>query len=252
MHVMHRYQLIIAYDGTGYCGWQVQKDKPTIAQTLQDTFAHIFSTPITIIGVSRTDAGVHAQGQIATFTTNRIIADPDKIKYAWNNLLPGSILIKQLEMVPLTYNQFNNIAHKAYWYHLFLQKPSPLVSRYGWHVRSGISMEKLHQALQVFVGTHDYRLFVTDDDREDDTIRTIDRIDIVYDHEKNAYKIIVIGPKFLRHMIRRIIGASVEVALRADLSVDCLTMMLTHHTITRTLVSAPAHGLMLHSIVYKS
>jgi len=251
---MRRYKLIIAYDGTMYHGWQIQNNKPTIAQTLQDTFAQVFSERVTIVGVSRTDAGVHAHGQLATFTTdnnNFSNLDLSKIKYAWNNLLPPDIVITELSEVPVSFNPFYNIDYKIYCYYFFIQRPSPFVSRYGWQIRSGICLQKLKTALSVFVGTHNFQAFVTGDDRGDDTVRSIDSIDLEYDEQICAYKIIIKGPKFLRHMIRRIVGASIEVALRSDLSVNCLQLMLENHTLSRTLVSAPARGLVLHKIIYK-
>jgi tRNA pseudouridine38-40 synthase len=247
---MYRYKLIVAYDGTGYHGWQVQNDKKTIAQTLQDTFARIFSQQIVVVGVSRTDAGVHAHGQVATFVTDKPF-DRTRMKYAWNNLLPASMAIVALEPVPITYNPFYDIAYKTYWYYIFVERPSPFVSRYGWHIRTGICLKKLNQALQFFVGTHDFRSFATDDTRGEDTIRSIDSIDVEYDQQMRAYKIIIVGQKFLRHMIRRIVGAAVEVALRPELSVERVQNMLNNQHMS-TLVSAPPHGLVLHNIVYHS
>lgn len=248
---MYRYKLTIAYDGTGYHGWQVQNDKKTIAQTLQDTFAHIFLERIVVVGVSRTDAGVHAHGQIATFVTQKLI-DSSRIQYAWNNILPLGIAITALDQVSLLYNPFYNIAYKTYWYYIFLDRPSPFVSQYGWKVRPGLCLKKLNEALQIFVGTHNFSAFATGDSRGDDTIRSIYSINIEYDEQMKAYKIIIIGPKFLRHMIRRIVGAAVEVALRPELSIDLLILMLDNQCPGRTLLSAPPHGLVLHAIEYYS
>ncbi|HEV2601165.1 MAG TPA: tRNA pseudouridine(38-40) synthase TruA [Candidatus Babeliales bacterium] len=245
----YRYKIVVAYDGTGYFGWQIQNNKPTIAHALQSAFFKVFATSVSVIGVSRTDAGVHAQGQVATFTTERAI-DIATIKFAWNNVLPAGITIVDVEQVSLCYNPFANIAYKIYCYYLFVERPLPFVSRYGWLVRSSFVPEKCAYALQQFVGTYNFKQFTTDDDRGQDTIRTIDSIDFEFDAVMGAYKITIKGPKFLRHMIRRVVGAAVEIASRSDLSVDCLKRMLHGVTLPQSLVSAPAQGLLLQSIVY--
>jgi len=92
---MVQYKLIVAYDGTDYYGWQIQKDVPSITQILQTTFAHVFNKNIIIIGASRTDAGVHALGQVATFSTDLDIP-AHTMQWAWNNILPTDIIIRSL------------------------------------------------------------------------------------------------------------------------------------------------------------
>lgn len=247
---MNRYKLIIAYDGTNYAGWQVQKDHKTIAQTLQDTFAHTFNTDVPIIGVSRTDAGVHALGQVATFRTETALPDNTTLAWAWNNMLPTDIHIRSVQRVELDHNPFLNIAEKTYHYHFFTKRPLPFVARYGWHIAQPLDMQKLRDALQVFVGTHDFRSFATGDERED-TVRTVNTISLEHFKRYGTYRIVVRGQKFLHHMVRRMVGAAVDIARKEHLDVDYLKMVLMQKDPRQALYNAPARGLLLKNIRYK-
>jgi tRNA pseudouridine38-40 synthase len=246
---MQRYKIIIAYDGTDYAGWQVQRHCSSIAQCLQDSFFQVFGSSIALRAVSRTDAGVHALGQVATFTTNLSVT-PSRMFSAWNAYLPLSISIRSLEPVDLAYNPHASIEYKSYWYHFFLERPLPQVQRYGFFVRRPVNTTKLHDCLAVFLGTHDFRSFCTGDERND-TIRTIDEISIHLVPEYNGYRIAIKGPKFLRYMIRRIVGACLFVATKEELGVEVLIKALAEKNPAQKLPNAPAHGLMLHEVVYR-
>ena len=160
---MKKYKIIVSYDGTDYYGWQMQPDQPSIQQTLQDTFAAIFDRKISILGASRTDAGVHALGQVATFKTDVTVSEI-KMMYAWNNSLPDDIVIRSLEEVYEHFHSQYDVAQKTYWYHFTFERPVPFLQRYGWHVLYPVDLEKLQQCLAVFVGTHDFRSFATGED----------------------------------------------------------------------------------------
>jgi tRNA pseudouridine38-40 synthase len=246
---MQRYKIIIAYDGTDYAGWQVQRHCLSIAQCLQDSFFDVFGSSIALRAVSRTDAGVHALGQVATFTTN-LSVDASRLHKAWNAYLPLSISIRSLELVDLTYNPHASIEHKTYWYHFFLERPLPHVQRYGFFVRCPVNITKLQDCLSVFLGTHDFRSFCTGDERED-TIRTINEISIYFVPEYNGYRIAIKGPKFLRYMIRRMVGACLCVAAKEEIGVEVLAKALIEKNPAQALPTAPAHGLMLHEVVYR-
>ncbi len=248
---MYFYKIIIAYDGSNYYGWQEQKDKPSIAQVLQDSFKDVFNLSIRLFGVSRTDAGVHALGQVAAFKTT-LDLDPKKIQWAWSNSLPEDIVIRSLERVEVEFNPHRNVAYKTYVYHLFIKQPSPFISRYGWYVRKNIDLEKLQATLRIFIGTHDFRSFSTGDDRGHDTIRTIESITIKYLKRYNAYALIIKGPKFLRYMVRRIVGAAIASATNPALELSEVQRILDHKNPQHTLPTAPAKGLVLYKIRYTS
>jgi tRNA pseudouridine38-40 synthase len=245
---MKRYKLTIAYDGTDYYGWQAQPGVKTIAGTLQEAIKRVFGNPIVVIGASRTDSGVHAQGQIATCLAD-FPASPESIMHAWNNQLPSTIYIRSLEVVSQEHSIFANIAHKTYRYRLFFIRPSPFEARYGWYVPRRINPALVEQALQIFVGTHDFRSFSTGYER-DDTVRHIDSI--VFEYDAKGGLITITGQKFLHHMVRRIVGAACDVASRPDFSVHCLLRIMEEKNSRQRLTNAPAQGLTLESITYNT
>ena len=246
---MQRYKIIVAYDGTDYCGWQRQKCVPSVAQRMEDTFLVVFDKKISFAAASRTDAGVHALGQVAVFRTDFSI-DEKKMFFAWNNMLPPDIVIRKLELVSPDFNIHKDVELKTYYYHFFTKRPLPFVQRYGWYFRYPIDLKKLEKALQVFVGTHDFRSFCTGDEREN-TVRTIKTISLEYLRRYNMYRIVVKGPRFLKYMIRRIVGAALEVASRPNLPIGYVSEVLQEKDPEQTLPKASAKGLVLYKIKYK-
>ena len=247
---MNYYVLKIAYDGTDYCGWQVQPDCPTITNRLQDSFKDVFGHEATIVGASRTDAGVHALGQVAVCRTPFFL-EADRLRIAWNNRLPADILIRKLHQLDSSFHPQRNVRQKTYYYHFFLERPLPFVARYGWYINARCNMEKLQQALEVFCGTHDFRSFCTGDECGDNTIRNIDLITIEYLSRFKVYRIIVRGQSFLRYMIRRVVGASLAVAMRSDITVSDLQEVFAAKDPEHYLLNAPAKGLLLYKISYE-
>lgn len=245
---MFYYKIVVAFDGTVYHGWQIQPSAITISQVLIDSFKSVFSCDIFLQGASRTDAGVHALGQVA------IVQSPlnipiDKLKCAWNNALPKDILIKELYSLDKLVHPHTGVIQKTYWYHFFVQQPLPFFQRYGWHVPRPVDISKLKKALIVFKGTHDFRSFCTGDEMSS-TIRTIDEIELEYVKEFEAYRVVVKGKGFLRYMVRRIVGACLEVAMKKELSVQDLHKALLDADPEQTLLNAPAKGLVLYQILY--
>jgi len=242
--------MIVAYDGTDYSGWQFQNHCPSVAQVLQKTFKHVFNQEIKIIAASRTDAGVHALGQVLMFNTDLVIT-PSKLKHAWNNVLPPAVLIRSLEPAKENFHPQRNVVQKTYCYHFFQKRPLPLASRYGYYYRYPVDMEKLQQALNVFIGTYDFRSFCTGDEREN-TVRRIDEARVYKLSRFSVYRIEIKGPGFLRYMIRRIVGACLEVASSEDKPVSLLSEAIDKKNPEQKLPNAPAHGLLLYKIIYKS
>ena len=247
---MKTYKLIIAYDGSNYCGWQNQHHKPSIAAALNNAFKTVFKTEIKVLGASRTDAGVHALGQVARIKTDLNIA-PDKIIWAWNNALPADIMIRSLEVVDDSFNPFCNVQQKIYYYHFFIERPSPFIQRYGYFYPYKIDFDILKNALQFFVGMHDFCAFKSSEDTRSNTIRTIDTIKLEYFSRYKMYRITIKGQKFLRHMIRRIVGACLSVASKNNHTLELLQKIMAARNPRHTLPNAPAQGLLLYKIIYK-
>lgn len=245
---MFYYKIIVAYDGTVYHGWQSQPYATTVSGVLQSTFEKVFNCKAFILGASRTDAGVHSLGQVAIVRTELDISEK-KLENAWNNALPSDILIRDISKIDELVHPHAGVVQKTYWYHLFLERPLPFVQRYGWFLKRGFKVNKLQEALAVFIGTHDFRSFCTGNEAES-TVRTVDSISIEYIQEFNAYRVVIKGKGFLRYMVRRIVGAALEVATNPDLSVNDLRSRLLLKDPEHTLPNAPAKGLVLYEILY--
>lgn len=245
---MNTYKLIVSYDGTDYCGWQQQPNQKTILGELQKQFERACKMPIILLGASRTDAGVHALGQVVRAQTSLDI-NPNKLMWVWNNALPDNIVIKKIVKKDNSFHPHYNVQQKTYYYQLFTNRPSPFIARYGWHVFSVVDHNKLNAALQLFVGTHDFRAFCCAEDKLPDTVRTIDAITLESQKDNN-YRIYIQGEKFLRHMIRRIVGASVYAATHPEITLDDVKKALETKNPNHPLPNSPACGLTLAQIVY--
>ncbi len=248
---MKRYKALITYDGTDFFGWQIQPHAITVTSCLQNTFKKVFKEPITIVGASRTDTGVHALGQVATFTTDLSIPTAT-IKAAWNNQLPKSILIRDLEEAPEGFHPCKNVKQKTYYYHLFLQKPSPFLARFGWHYEfiHHVDFEKFAAALALYEGTHNFGSFCKIEDTEKSTIRTIDSISMEKITHYHALRITIKGKSFLRFQIRRMIGYALDVARRKDLPVSYLQEIRDNPNPQQKLLKADGCGLCLRKVLY--
>jgi tRNA pseudouridine38-40 synthase len=246
---VHHYKCIIAYDGTDYCGWQLQPHCPTITQELQSTFFKVFGCEVVIIGASRTDAGVHALGQVALCRTGLLI-DPAKLMWAWNNRLCSDIVVRSCEYADRYFHPRKNVLQKTYVYQFSCNRPLPDKARYCWYVRRKVDMEKLRECLQLFVGTHDFRSFCTGDEMGSDTVRTIDSIEIRSSGDSHMYSIEVKGKSFLRYMVRRMVGASLYIASHVHIPVEYVRVILQACNPEHQLPAAPALGLSLNLISY--
>lgn len=249
MLLTKKYKLIIAYDGTNYHGWQQQIGLPSVTQTIQRTFERLFNRPAQLLGASRTDAGVHALGQVALLKTD-VKVNPEIIVTALNNSLPSDIIIRSATLMPADFHPWYNVVQKTYYYHFFTERPLPFVARYGWYYRHAIDMHMLRQALALFVGMHNFKSFACAQDSRENMIRTVDNITVSYVKRFGVYRIQVRGQKFLRHMIRRMVGAAVHVASHKNLSVSLISDILKKENPHHILPNAPAHGLLLRSIHY--
>jgi len=248
---MKRYKLTISYDGTDYFGWQFQPEKITIQHVLLDTFKGLFKQDhLYLVGASRTDSGVHARGQVVRIKTKLTSICPEKMIRIWNNALPPAIVIQEIQEVDEVFHPQHDIAGKVYEYTFFTKRPDPFNGRFGWFFPHKIDGRKLVDALGLFVGTHDFKVFCKEES-EKETIKTVDKISVVECNKTGGYKIIVEGSSFLRHMIRRIVGAALHIASKPHLSVQVIKNMLATQKIIKLLPTAPAKGLCLVCIEYK-
>ena len=207
---MNRYKCLLSYDGTGFCGWQVQPNGISIQEKIEMALKTYLKSPISIIGAGRTDAGVHAKGQIAHFTLSHEI-DCFKSLGALNGLLPPSIRFHDISPVDLTFHARFSATGKEYHYHLWSEKIIyPFYRLYRHQVHFPLSFSLLEKAAHYFVGTHDFSTFVNLGGNSSDCIRTIQSIALI--PQEGGYRLEFKGNGFLYKMIRNIVGTMLEVA----------------------------------------
>jgi tRNA pseudouridine38-40 synthase len=247
---MTKYAAILAYEGTAYYGWQAQACVPSIESTLKGAFKRTVGTPLSLVAASRTDAGVHALGQVVMFKHNLNIS-PDRLQKNLHDSLPQDILIKKMVVAPNNFHPWYNVLAKEYIYSFSTKRPLPEKSKFVWYSRSSICIERLIEVLNSFVGTHDFAAFATiEHGMGKKTIKNIHSIICDYVPDYSYWSIKITAPSFLRHMIRRIVGASIFFAQHTQLPLDIIIESLALKTRKIELPTAPAKGLVLNTITY--
>lgn len=215
---MKRFKLTIAYDGTAYCGWQRQVDPtPTVQREVEKAAGIIVSHPVTVLGSSRTDTGVHALGQVAAMNVDTTL-DTEKLRRAINSRLPDDILVRTMEEVPPDFD-VRTAKHKRYRYLIWAARDRPVFYRhYVYHFYKDLDLARMQAACAAFVGTHDFEAFKGQSDDRDNTVRTIFACDIHQSRNPtqtrhNAPLLIfaVEGSGFLYHMVRTMVGTILQV-----------------------------------------
>lgn len=244
------YKLTISYDGTNYHGWQVQPNGISIQELLQQALSIICRHPIQLIGSGRTDAGVHALGQIAHFKTDNTI-DLFRLVKSLNALLPQDIRVLKVESVPLDFHARYSAIAKVYHYHIFLDKVmDPFRRHYCWHLFSLLNKEELKEAASFFVGTHDFSSFANEAHRgvaAHDSIRTLKRCDVV--EEAGGLRLELEADGFLYKMVRNIVGTLSEIGA-GKRSKDTIKKLFEEKNRTFAGICAPPQGLFLIRVDY--
>lgn len=251
MSSTNRYKLTIAYDGTNYCGWQVQHTGPSIQATIQPILETILRHPIDLTGSGRTDSGVHARGQTAHFDTP-ILLNPKKILFSLNALLPADIRIFNLEKVASDFHARYKAKQKTYHYHLHLDPVAdPILSPYRYQISERIDREKIKAATQLFLGTHDFASFANEAHRgvaAHDSIRTLMQFDAI--DQPGGLRLELTADGFLYKMVRNLVGTLIEVA-RGKISPAQVAAIFAARDRRLAGPAAPAHALFLMQVNYE-
>lgn len=248
---MHCYKLLISYDGTRYSGWQIQPNASTIQEHLQDALKVLLKkTEVSIIGSGRTDAGVHAEGQVAHFKHEDEL-DLHKMLHGLNGMIPRDIRVKKIEEVPLAFHAQYSAMGKEYHYNLYLEPiMDPFQRLYAWHVRKKIDLDLMKKASLLFCGTHDFTSFANEahaGSASRDPVRTIYRIDFV--PIKGGIRLEFEGDGFLYKMVRNIVGTLVDVASH-KLSIEDIPRIFEARDRRQASKAAPPEGLFLVHVNY--
>lgn len=245
---MRRIKLTVAYDGTGYCGWQIQPNGVTIEEVLNREISELTGEKIHVIGASRTDSGVHALGNVAVFDTESRIP-PERMSYALNRRLPEDIVIVKSEEVPSGWHpRYQDVITKIYEYHIYnAAVPNPMKRRTAAFISFPLDIERMREGASYLEGEHDFVSFCNVRTNTADTVRTVHGIQI----NKSGEEIIIriTGNGFLYNMVRIIAGTLIRVG-RGFYEPERVKKILEAGKRTEAGVTAPPQGLVLIEIKY--
>lgn len=244
---MKRIMLIVSYDGTGYCGWQLQPGMPTVEAILNQSLSSLLKEEITVIGASRTDSGVHARGNVAVFDTETRIP-AEKLMYALNQYLPEDIRIQCSREVSLTFHPRRVNSRKTYEYRILNRKVSiPTERLYSTFVYYELNLQAMQAAAAYLTGEHDFKSFCSVKTQAEETVRTIYRLEVT--GQGDIITISVTGSGFLYNMVRIIAGTLIEVG-RGAIMPERMKDILAGCDRSLAGPTAPAQGLTLIGIGY--
>ena len=245
---MKRIKLTIAYDGTNYCGWQVQPNGITVEEVVNKALKKLTGEDIQVIGASRTDSGVHALGNVAVFDTHTTIP-PERIFYALNQRLPEDIVIVKSEEVAEDFHPRYCDCSKTYEYHILNTRiPIPTKRLTNYFVSYDLDVEKMRKAAGYLIGEHDFVSFCNVRTDVEDTVRTVTELEILKDGEEITIRIS--GNGFLYNMVRIIVGTLIRVG-RGFYEPEKVKEILEAKDRKAAGVTAPPHGLILAEIRYE-
>ena len=244
-------KLTIAYDGTRFLGWQKTKEGLSIEESLQTVLEQIIQEPVVLQAASRTDAGVHAQGQIVNFFTSKAPIDTYRLHLSLNSLLPKDIIVRQVETMPMLFHSTLDCAGKEYHYWICTEKAQlPLHRFYSWHCPYSLDKAEMEKAAGCLIGVHDFQAFCNEvkNAQYENYIREVTAIEI---HERplQRLQIVVKGNHFLYKMVRNLVGVLVYVG-RGKIQGNAVSAILQSRDRKQAGVTAPAHGLTLYQVFY--
>jgi tRNA pseudouridine38-40 synthase len=257
---MRNIKFILAYDGTDFSGWQSQPGQSTIQGTLTDVVEKLTQRRLTIHAAGRTDAGVHATGQVVNFKTQSELA-AEEFQRAFNALLPPSIRVVTAEEVGPDFHSRWSALAKTYRYRIFRGRVvPPFLWRYVQHDPYALNFDAMAEAARLFEGEHDFTSFAAstgseEDDRERTTIRMIYCSELLQScngdphNSANEWVYMVRGRSFLRYMVRKIAGTLVDVG-RGKLVPTDIPELFAVRDRSRSGATLPPHGLCLENVEY--
>ena len=244
---MRRIKIVVAYDGTNYCGWQIQPNAITVEKVLNDRLSKLLGEEIKIIGASRTDSGVHALGNVAVFDTNSTIPG-DRFTYALNTLLPDDITVQESCEVDKEFHPRHCDTRKTYEYKILNRKfPIPSQRFDSYFFTYSLDIDIMKKAASYLVGEHDFKSFCSARTQTETTIRTIYSVDV--SRSDDVVSIKVVGNGFLYNMVRIIAGTLIQAGTGHYEPIKIKEMLESND---RTLAgpTAPPEGLTLVEIQY--
>ena len=242
------FKLIIEYDGGAYHGWQRQKDRRTIQGEIENVLRTMTGLPVALTGSGRTDAGVHARGQVANFHCDTELS-PEVFQRGLNSLVSADIVIKACQAAPETFHSRFDVKSKIYQYNILNGAiPSVVGRQYIWFIRKKLEPDLMRAAMGHIIGRHDFKAFEGAGSPRSSTIREVVRAEIV---EKNMDHFVfeIEADGFLRFMVRNLVGTLVEVG-HGNISSDDFHNILLSKNRNLAGATAPPQGLFLVQVTY--
>lgn len=244
---MRNVRALIAYDGTGYYGWQRQEGFDSIQERLEWAVGELLGVDVCVHGAGRTDTGVHALGQVASFHVDTPIED-DRLRHALNHHLPPGIVIRRLETCPEDFHARFSARGKRYVYRVATTRFRPPFGRDHAHwVRAPLDFAAMREAARALVGTHDFRAFASAGSPRSSYERTVARIRWI--PRREAFAFLIEGNGFLYNMVRAVAGTLIEVGKGRRPAAD-VARILASQDRSQAGPTAPAAGLYLHRVLY--
>ena len=243
-----RVKMVVAYDGTNYCGWQIQPNGVTIEQKLNEALTDLLQEPIKVTGASRTDAGVHSLGNVCIFDTNTRMP-AEKISYALNTRLPEDIVVQDSCQVPEGFHPRFSKSRKTYEYRILNQKFRNPTRRLDTHFYYyDLDVEAMQRAAAYLVGEHDFKSFASTGGQAETSIRTIYSLDV--EKRDSIITIRVKGNGFLYNMVRIIAGTLIKVGA-GEILPEEIPAILEAKDRSAAGPTAPAKGLTMIGLEYE-
>ncbi len=243
-----RVKVVVSYDGTDFCGWQIQPNGVSIQQTLENALFELIKERVTVTGSGRTDAGVHANGQVCHFDLQKENIPAEKIYLALNTLLPKEIRAIKSERVSENFDARKSAKQKTYRYNFYLSSvENPLCERYAERLDKSVGVEKLNTACSLFLGEHNFKAFSASGGSTKTFVRTIFGAKAVKKGDKVYLEFT--GSGFLYNMVRLIVGAVIAFA-NGKLEKAQIEEMLKSGERTYNIKTMPAKALVLHKVKY--
>lgn len=242
---MRNIKLLIEYDGTNFVGWQIQPNGRSVQGEIKKAIKQITGEDVNLIGASRTDAGVHARGQVANFKSQTKIP-LENLKKALNSILPDDIVIHSVEDVPDDFHARYSAIEKTYRYFI-TQNKIAIGRNYIWFVKYEIDFQKLEECARLITGKHDFEIFSKKGTNVKNYICDVKFAEWKKENDKLIFTIT--ANRFLYGMVRGLVGAMIDVA-RGRFEIDVFKKMLIEKSNQAELMHAPANGLFLEEVRY--
>jgi tRNA pseudouridine38-40 synthase len=243
-------KLVLAYDGTDFHGWQRQAGVRTAQEELENVLRHVLRHPLSALGASRTDTGVHARGQVASVATDSPVP-LENLQRAIGHRLPADMAIVTVSLAAPGFQPTRDACRKRYRYRIFncVQRPvASFAQRYTWHVWYPLDLQRLQAAAAELVGTHDFAGFASQGSPRDTTVRTVYRLGVA--RVGDELQIDVEGNGFLYHQVRNMVGTLVEIG-RGHWPPQRVSEILAARDRRLAGPTAPPQGLCLEWVRYR-